>query len=222
MFECALRAHTRISAIQVSLIKAIDTMQAEEEAEVEEEEPQNAAEKDVEEVEEEGQGEGQDDGYNSDNAAVDTVPPAASMQLSESAVATEHDVCEEDVLGPCHLPGYQHVENLCSILLKLSHTLDRISFTQEERNSVIAAWNKLDLHDRNIQQFDRVYSSRWGYAYFGRTNGDPDEAATVQRLKFGKRHAAAHPVNPRKNRLVYCLLKMMWLETDTTSPQKRE
>ncbi|KAL0188361.1 hypothetical protein M9458_015460 [Cirrhinus mrigala] len=41
--------------------------------------------------------------------------------------------------------------------------------------------------------------------------GDPAEASLVQKLKFSKRYSAAHLVDSRKNRLMYCLIKQLWL-----------
>lgn len=173
----------------------------------------------------EGEEENADDGgYTSDQDATITTP--LTLQVTDTAAVAERDPCEEDVCGPCHLPGYQYVENLSDVLVNLALDMDnRLSFTAAERKDVVDAWNNLDLHDRNIKSFDKMYTSRWGHAYYGRSYGDPDEASIIQKLKFTKRHAAAHPVNPRKNRLVYCLLKKLWLNpsirSKPSSPIKR-
>ena len=163
----------------------------------------------------------QDDGYTSDVE----VTPFSNLQLTSAAVTPECDPCAEDVCGPCHLPGYQYVENLSSILVNIALQEGRLALTSTEREAVISAWNKLDLHDRSIQQFDSLYSSRWGYCNFGRTKGDPDESGIVQKVKLAERYAPAHLVDARKNRLVYCIIKQLWLHPSSVekaaSPQKK-
>ena len=165
-----------------------------------------------------------DDGYNSDS---EVVPLDVTMNLTNQNVTAERDPCIEDVCGPNHLPGYQHVENLSSILVNIGIEDGKLALTSEQRKGVIDAWNKLDLHDRNIEQFDSLYSSRWGNSLFGHTKGEPSTASLVQKLKFGKRHAPAHLVDSRKNRLMYCIIKQLWLHPSTSSgagvsPRKRQ
>ena len=126
------------------------------------------------------------------------ITPFSNLQLTSAAVTHECDPCAEDVSGPCHLPGHQYVENLRSILFNIALQEGRLALTYTEREVVIAAWNKLDLHDRSIQQFDTLYSSWWGYCNFGRTKGDPDESCIVQKVKMAKSYAPAHLVDARK------------------------
>lgn len=95
------------------------------------------------------------------------------------------------------------------------------------RDRVIGCWNKLDLHDHSIQQFDSLYSACWGNTLFGRSKGDPGESSLVQKLKFSKRYSAVHLLDSRKNRLMYCIIKQLWLHPDCGgkdrgSPQKHQ
>ncbi|KAL2088838.1 hypothetical protein ACEWY4_015737 [Coilia grayii] len=142
------------------------------------------------------------------------IPLRRNIRLTDQEVAAELDPAVEDVCGPHRLPGYEHVEELSRVLVNISLEEGRLALSERTRQRVIAAWNKLELHDRSIQHFDSLYSSRWGNALFGRTCGDPAEAALVQRLKFTKRHAAAHLVDSRKNRLMYCVVKQLWLHPE--------
>ncbi|CAF87772.1 unnamed protein product [Tetraodon nigroviridis] len=140
-----------------------------------------------------------------------------SIQLTDCAVADEFDPCAEDVCGPNHLPGYEHVEELSKILVDIALEEGKLAISSFTRQSLIAAWNKLHLHDRSIQQFDSLYAARWGNTLFGRTNGDPSESSLVQKLKFSKRYSAAHLLDSRKNRLMYCVVKQLWLHPDCTT-----
>ena len=165
-----------------------------------------------------------DDGYDSDN---EVAPLNVAMNLTDEDVTTERDPCIEDVCGPNHLPGYQHVEKLSSVLVDIGMEDGKLALTNDQRQGVVDAWNKLDLHDRNIDQFDSLYSSRWGNSLFGHTKGEPSTASLVQKLKFGKRHAPAHLVDSRKNRLMYCIIKQLWLHPSSSSgagvsPRKRQ
>ncbi|TWW54896.1 hypothetical protein D4764_0276320, partial [Takifugu flavidus] len=117
----------------------------------------------------------------------------------------------EDVCGPNHLPGYEHVEELSRLLVDVALEEGKLAISNSTRQRVIAAWNGLHLHDRSIHQFDSLHSARWGNALFGRTNGDPAESSLVQKLKFSKRRSAAHLLGSRKNRLMYCFVKQLWL-----------
>lgn len=152
-----------------------------------------------------------DVGYNSGNEGKSLTPLRHNLCLTDQVAAAEFDPCVEDVCGPNHLPGYQHVEDLCKVLVEIALEDGKLAISDSTRQRVISAWNKLDLHDRSIQQFDSLYSARWGNALFGRTSGDPSEASLVQKLKFSKRYSAAHLVDSRKNRLMYCLIKQLWL-----------
>ena len=139
-----------------------------------------------------------DVGYNSDSESDNLTPLKKGLHLTDLVVAPELDPCVEDVCGPSHLPRYQHVEDLSAVLVEIA----------------LEEGNNLDLHDHSIQQFDSLYSARWGNALFGRSKGDPSESSLVQKLKFSKRYSAAHLLDSRKNRLMYCIIKQLWLHPD--------
>nr|XP_055054292.1 uncharacterized protein LOC129439592 [Misgurnus anguillicaudatus]XP_055054305.1 uncharacterized protein LOC129439599 [Misgurnus anguillicaudatus]XP_055054316.1 uncharacterized protein LOC129439606 [Misgurnus anguillicaudatus] len=186
-----------------------------------EEEDEASADQQVESLEED------DVGYTSDGESDSLAPLRRNLCLTDLVVAAELDPCVEDVCGPNHLPGYQHVEELSNILVEIALQEGKLALSEPTRQKVISAWSKLDLHDRNIQQFDSLYSARWGNALFSRTNGDPAESSIVQKLKFSKRYSAAHLLDSRKNRLMYCLIKQLWLHPNCgaksrASPQKQE
>lgn len=147
-----------------------------------------------------------DVGYTSDSESDSLTPLRRNLCLTDQVVAAELDPCVEDVCGPNHLPGYQHVEELSNILVEIALEEGKLALSDPTRQRVISAWSKLDLHDRNIQQFDSLYSAHWGNALFSRTNGDPAESSIVQKLKFSKIYSAAHLLDSRKNRLMYCLV----------------
>ncbi|XP_062393947.1 uncharacterized protein LOC134082321 [Sardina pilchardus] len=199
--------------------------QAEDEGDDEvEESPVDAEEVEEVVVEEEEDG---DAGYTSDGEGDTLTPLRKNISLTDQAVAAELDPCVEDVCGPSHLPGYEHVEELSRVLVGIALEEGKLAITNSTRQRVIAAWNKLDLHDRSIQQFDSLYSARWGNALFSRTSGDPAESALVQKLKFSKRYSAAHLLDSRKNRLMYCIIKQLWLHPSCGgkargSPQKQQ
>lgn len=165
-----------------------------------------------------------DAGYTSESDSF--TPLKMSILLTDQTVATDLDPSAEDVCGPNHLPGYQHVEELSSVLVEVALEEGKLAISENTRQRIISAWNKLELHDRSIQKFDSLYSARWGYVLFGRTCGDAAEASLVQKLKFTKRFAAAHLLDSRKNRLMYCTIKMLWLHPGCGgkargSPQKQ-
>lgn len=166
----------------------------------------------------------EDFGYKSD--AEETLPLIAGITLTEETVSTERDPCMEDVCGPNHLPGFQHVEELSRVLVDIGLEEGRLSLNGDQRQRVLDAWNKLEIHDRQIETFDSLYSSRWGNTLFGRTKGDPPDSTLVQKLKFGKRFAPANLIDSRKNRLMYLVVKQLWLQPTSSSqtgisPRKR-
>ncbi|XP_029691386.1 uncharacterized protein [Takifugu rubripes] len=152
-----------------------------------------------------------DAGYISDGVGDRLTPLPKNLHLTDQAVADDFDPCAEDVCGPNHLPGYEQVEELSRVLVDVALEEGKLAISNSTRRRVIAAWNGLHLHDRRVHLFDSLYSARWGNALFGRTNGDPAESALVQKLEFSKRHLAAHLLDSRKNRLMYCLVKQLWL-----------
>ena len=114
---------------------------------------------------------------------------------------------QEDVCGPNPLDGYFHVE-------ELAQEEEALVITSAVRNQILKAWNNLKEHDRSPTKFRSAYESRWGNTMFGRTKGEPGEAALMQKLKFAKRFSPAQAMDSVKNRLVYCVIKQLWLCDD--------
>ncbi|KAK0138575.1 hypothetical protein N1851_024887 [Merluccius polli] len=141
-------------------------------------------------------------------AQVTLTPLRKNISLTNQAVAAELDPCVEDVCGPNHLPEYKHIEELSKVLVDIALEEGKLAISNSTRQKVIAAWNKLDLHNRNIQQFDSLYSARWGNALFSRTDGDPAELSLIQKLKFSKQYSAAHLLDSRKKQAD------LWLHPD--------
>ncbi|KAK0138577.1 hypothetical protein N1851_024889 [Merluccius polli] len=139
-----------------------------------------------------------DAGFTSDREGDTLTPLRKNISLTNQAVVAELDPCVEDVCGPNHLPGYEHIEELSKVLVDIALEEGKLAISNATRQKVIAAWNKLDLHNRNIQQFDSLYSARWGNTLFSRTDGDPAELSLIQKLKFSKRYSAAHLLDSRK------------------------
>ncbi|XP_066289153.1 uncharacterized protein [Branchiostoma lanceolatum] len=172
-----------------------------------------------------------DDGYRSEGDA--DVPDLAALRgavrinLTDNSMAAELDPVMEDVCGSNHVDGFSSVENLAKVLVAIASEGGNLSLSEEDRSKVVEAWNKLELHDRNVHQFHSMYRARWGNPLFGRTKGHPVQAALVQRLKLGKKSAPAHLIDYKNSRLMYCVVKQLWLSpppygTSTGTPQKNQ
>ena len=70
-------------------------------------------------------------GYNSDSESNNLKPLKKGLHLTALVVAPELDPCVEDVCGPSHLPGYQHVVELSAVLVEIAleegQPVDRVS-----------------------------------------------------------------------------------------------
>ena len=132
---------------------------------------------------------------------------------------------QEDACSPQPLPGFQKLENFCSVLLEIGLTQGKLSLTTEQRNRVLEAWNVVDELDKQPQQFNQLYRTHWGNTLYCRTKRDDlVEAAVVQRVKMAKRYAPAQQdISAQHNRLMYTLVKLLWLRSpqgSRTSPEK--
>lgn len=111
----------------------------------------------------------------------------------------------------------------CSVLVDISLTEDRLSLSTEQRNKVLEAWNAVEEHDKQPQQFNQLYRTHWGNTLHCRTKRDDlVEAAVTQRIKMAKRYAPAqHDI---QNGLRYTLVKLLCLRSprgSRTSPEKK-
>ena len=139
---------------------------------------------------------------------------------------------QEDVMSDNPLPGYDKVARLCDLLVaivlgrpsqmppkstrtppkKLDYAL---TVTSEERKDIVEAWREVEEHDREPRIFKQKYASRWGHALYKRARGDPEQAATTQKVKLGMRFAPAAHVDTR-NRIMYTVIKLLWLHAGYT------
>lgn len=73
----------------------------------------------------------------------------------------------------------------------------------------------MEEHDKQPQQFNQLYRTHWD---------DLVDAAVVQRLKMAKRYAPAQQdISAQHNRLMYTLVKLLWLRSphgSRSSPEK--
>ena len=111
------------------------------------------------------------------------------------------------------------------MLLEIGLTQGKLSLTTEQRNRVLEAWNVVDELDKQPQQFNQLYRTHWGNTLYCRTKRDDlVEAAVVQRVKMAKRYAPAQQdISAQHNRLMYTLVKLLWLRSpqgSRTSPEK--
>ncbi|KAK3520140.1 hypothetical protein QTP70_015605, partial [Hemibagrus guttatus] len=112
-----------------------------------------------------------------------------------------------------------------TLFLALKNWKCSCSLTTEQRNEVLEAWNAVEEHDKQPQKFKQLYRTYWGNTLYCRTKRDDlVDAAVVQKLKMAKRYAPAQrDVSHQHNRLMYVLVKLLWLQsphTSRTSPEK--
>ena len=108
------------------------------------------------------------------------------------------------------------MEQFCSLLVDFSLSPTdphRLSITAEERNHILGAWNRVGEQDKQPQTFSQLYKSHWGNMLYCRTKRDDlAEASLVQHVKLARRYIPAqHYVSAEHNRLMYMLVKMLWL-----------
>ncbi|XP_076841988.1 uncharacterized protein LOC143486080 [Brachyhypopomus gauderio] len=168
-----------------------------------------------------------DEAYQSDTEArgdvLDAVLPHITLTSDETA--TIHPPAFEDACSPNPLPGFQKLEKFCSALVEIGLQEDKLLLTTEQRNRVLEAWNAVEEHDKQPQQFNQLYRTHWGNTLYCRTKRDDlVDAALIQRLKMAKRYAPAQQdISAQNNRLMYTLVKLLWLRSprgSSTSPEK--
>ena len=103
------------------------------------------------------------------------------------------------------------------LLVDIALQKGKLSIDPKIRTAVTSAWDELKEHDKAPTKFKAAYNSKWGNTLYGRTKGDPAEAAVTQRVKFNKRHTPAHLIDAKQNRLVYCIIKHLWLKATSAS-----
>ena len=101
---------------------------------------------------------------------------------------------------------------------------DKLSLVTEQRNTILAAWNAVEDHDKQQQKFNQLYRTHWGKPLYCRTKRDNlVDAAVIQRVKMAIRYAPAQQdISAQNNRLIYTLVKLLWLKSpqgSRTSPE---
>lgn len=120
---------------------------------------------------------------------------------------------QEDILCSNPLPGYGKVESLCELLTELAcEDGHRLSIKSDTRSDIKKRYEDLEEHDKSASRFVTAYQARWGHSLYGRTKGDANEAVLTQRTKLSQlKCSAAQHIDPMRNRLVYTLIKQLWL-----------
>ncbi|XP_034144756.1 uncharacterized protein LOC114832433 [Esox lucius] len=169
-----------------------------------------------------------DEAYQSDveahDRALDAVLPHITLTSDETA--TVHPPAFEDACSPNPLPGFPKLEMFCSVLVEIGLAEEKLSLTTEQRNQVLKAWNAVEEHDKQPQKFNQLYRTHWGNTLYCRTKRDDlVDAALIQRVKMAKRYAPAQQdISAQHNRLMYTLVKLLWLRSpqgSRNSPEKR-
>ncbi|KAK3544019.1 hypothetical protein QTP70_034281, partial [Hemibagrus guttatus] len=164
-----------------------------------------------------------DEAYQSDVKMRDNVLDVAPshIMLTSHDTSTVHPPAFEDACNPNPLPGFEKLETFCSLLVRIGLAEDKLSLTTE----VLEAWNAVEEQVKQTQKFNQLYRTHWGTTLYCRTKRDDlVDAAVVQKLKMAKRYAPAQrDISPQHNRLMYVLVKLLWLRsphTSRTSPEK--
>nr|XP_008281292.1 PREDICTED: uncharacterized protein LOC103358197 [Stegastes partitus] len=168
-----------------------------------------------------------DEAYLSDVEPHDDILEAdlPHITLTNEETGTVHPPALEDACSQNPLPGFQNLETFCSLLVEIGLTEDKLSLTTEQRSKVLAAWNAVEEHDKQPQHFSQLYRTHWGNTLYCRTKRDDlVDAAVVQKVKMAKRYAPAQQdISALNNRLMYVLVKLLWLRLPTgslSSPEK--
>jgi len=91
---------------------------------------------------------------------------------------------------------------------------------------MIKMWQAVEKHYKLPKKFHQQYRTHWGNTLYCRTKRDDlVEAAVVQKVKMAKRYAPAQQdISAQHNRLMYTLVKLLWLglpsSSKTQSPDK--
>ncbi|XP_072559972.1 uncharacterized protein [Paramormyrops kingsleyae] len=169
---------------------------------------------------------GQPDPGEEDEAYGDVVAPILShMRLTSSETSETNPPAFEDICSSNPLPGYRQLEIFCSLLVDIGLNEERLTLTSEQRSSLIDAWNAVEEYDKQPQRFNQLYKTHWGNTMYCRTKREDLEAGMIQRLKMAKRYAPAQQdISAQNNRLMYTLVKLLWLRlpgSSQSSPEKK-
>ncbi|XP_041941359.1 uncharacterized protein LOC121704885 [Alosa sapidissima] len=164
-----------------------------------------------------------DEAYQSDEDLEDI--DAARITLTNNETATVHPPAFEDACSANPLPGFQELEAFCATLVQLGGADQKLQLTTDQRNAILDAWNAVEEHDKQPQKYHQLYRTHWGNTLYCRTKRDDlGEAALIQRVKMARRYAPAQQdISAQHNRLMYVLVKLLWLsapQSSRTGPEK--
>ena len=159
-----------------------------------------------------------DDKDEDEGIDVGVVDPVDELCIKHSArmktVAPEPpNPVQDDVLTSrphLHLPGYEEVEQLALLLVKLADGTEEHMIPTELRIQISNALAALPEHDRSARSFVKRYESKWGYTLFGRCHGQESPVnSAAQKTKFSwMRYAQAAKITD-ESRLLYVVIKKL-------------
>lgn len=80
-----------------------------------------------------------------------------SVSLSLSLTFLQEDVCSASPL-----PGFQELEAFCTTLVQLGDADQKLQLTTAQRNAILDAWNAVEEHNKQPQQYHQLYRTHWG------------------------------------------------------------
>ncbi|XP_072178825.1 uncharacterized protein [Diadema setosum] len=179
-------------------------------AEEEEEEEDEPDKEDTSDDDDEGiEAESQDQGFD----PIDEISVKHARLVKSDVVTDQANPAVEDVLmGPkhLHLPGFEEVEQLALLLVKLADNTDQHLIPTELCLQISNAVAALHDHDKSARSFIKKYESKWGYTLFGRCLGqESPEKSAAQKTKFSwMKYAQAARITD-ESRLLYVVIKML-------------
>ncbi|KAG5286515.1 hypothetical protein AALO_G00015660 [Alosa alosa] len=158
-----------------------------------------------------------DEAYQSDKDLEDI--DAARITLTNNETATVHPPAFEDACSANPLSGFQELKAFCATLVQLGGADQMLQLTTDQRNAILDAWNAVEEHDKQPQKYHQLYRTHWGNTLYCRTKRDDlGDAALIQRVKMARRYAPTQQdISPQHNRLMYVLVKLLWLSAPQSS-----
>ncbi|XP_041941106.1 uncharacterized protein LOC121704716 [Alosa sapidissima] len=158
-----------------------------------------------------------DEAYQSDKDLEDI--DAARITLTNNETATVHPPAFEDACSANPLSGFQELKAFCATLVQLGGADQKLQLTTDQHNAILDTWNAVEEHDKQPQKYHQLYRTHWGNTLYCRTKRDDlGDAALIQRVKMARRYAPAQQdISPQHNRLMYVLVKLLWLSAPQSS-----
>ena len=166
-----------------------------------------------EEEEEDNEDEGIELDSNKPDDPIDDISVTHAVLVNSEQMKTDASPLMDDVFAPrkhFHLPGYEEVEQLALLLIKLADDSDEHLIPADLRLKISTAAAALSDHDKSAKSFVKKYESKWGHTLFGRVLGpESSQNSAAQKTKFGwMRYAQAASIT-EESRLLYVVIKML-------------